>query len=149
MTKDTSRTPRVLVAEDDYLVGEEIGRALKQIGYELVKDVSDGAEAVKMVCAIKPDVVLMDIKMPEMDGLEATRQIQERCPTPVVILTAHESQDLLDQASEAGVSAYLTKPPKPQAIDRAIIIAMARHGDLMELRRRNKELENALALMPV
>jgi AmiR/NasT family two-component response regulator len=133
--------PRVLIAEDDYLVSEAIKRALNQIGYELIGNASDGLEAVEMACALKPDVVLMDIKMPELDGLEAAKRIMECCPMPIVVLSAHESKDLIEKASETGVAAYLTKPPKSNAIERAIIIAMARHNDLMELRRLNTELQ--------
>jgi len=136
---------RVLVAEDDYLVGETIKRALKQMGHELVGKASDGAEAVEMAFSLRPDIVLMDIQMPELDGLEATRQIQQRCPMPVVILTAHESQDLVEKASEVGVAAYLAKPPSPAEIDRAITIAIARFADMMELRRMNAELKEAMA----
>lgn len=143
---------RVLTAEDDYLVAEEISRALKIIGYEKVGEASDGAEAVEMVCRLKPDVVLMDIKMPGMDGLEASGEIQARCPTPVIILTAFESKELLEKASKKGVAAYLTKPPQPEEIERAVIIALARCADLMELQRlykkvetQKQELEKALA----
>lgn len=133
--------PRVLIAEDDYLVGETIKRALKELDYELVGKASDGAEAVEMACTLNPDVVLMDIQMPELDGLEATQQIQSRCPMPVVVLTAHESQELVEKASEVGVSAYLIKPPKQTEIERAITIALARHDDLMALRYLNEDLE--------
>jgi len=133
---------RVLIAEDDYLVSETIKRTLKDIGYELAGKASDGLEAVEMACSLKPDVVLMDIKMPEIDGLEAASRIQECCPVPVVVLTAHESQDFVDKASEAGVAAYLTKPPKPAEIERAVTISISRHKDLMELRRLNKEIES-------
>jgi AmiR/NasT family two-component response regulator len=135
------QNPRVLIAEDDYLVGETIKRALKELGYELAGKASDGAEAVEMACTLNPDVVLMDIQMPELDGLEATRQIQSRCPMPVVVLTAHESQELVEKASEVGVSAYLIKPPKQIEIERAITIALARHDDLMALRYLNEDLE--------
>lgn len=143
---------KVLIAEDDYLVSEGIARALRQKGYELIGDASDGAEAVEMTVSLRPDVVLMDIQMPGVDGLEASRRIQEQCPTPVVVLTAHNDRKLIDEASEAGVGAYLTKPPQADEIDRAITIAMARHEDLMKLRRlsgeletRNADLEKALA----
>jgi AmiR/NasT family two-component response regulator len=140
-----SQKPRILIAEDDYLVCEAIKHALKDLGYEMVGEASDGAEAVEMACTLNPDVVLMDIQMPELDGLEATRQIQSRCPMPVVVLTAHESQELVEKASEVGVSAYLIKPPKQTEIERAIVIALARHEDLMKLRLLNKELEKALS----
>jgi AmiR/NasT family two-component response regulator len=134
----------ILVAEDDYLVSEEINRGLRMRGYERIMEAANGREAVDKVCSHRPDIVLMDIRMPELDGLEAARQIQDCCPTPVVILTAYESQDFVQKAGKAGVGAYLTKPPKPEELERAITIAMARHSDLMELRRLNKELERAL-----
>ncbi len=142
---ETNQKTCVLVAEDDYLVGETIKRALKQIGYDLVGKASDGVEAVEMAVSLRPDVVLMDIQMPELDGLEAARQIQRQCPMPVVILTAHESLSLVEKASEAGVAAYLTKPPNPAEIERAIIVAVARFDDMMELRRLNTELKEAIA----
>jgi AmiR/NasT family two-component response regulator len=134
----------ILVAEDDYLVSEEIIRGLRMQGYEKIMEAANGHEAFDKACSHRPDIIFMDIRMPEIDGLEAARRIQECCPTPVVILTAYESQDFLQKAATAGVGAYLTKPPKPKELERAIAIAMARHLDLVELRRLNKELELAL-----
>lgn len=135
---------RVLIAEDDYLVREELKRALRKLSCELVGEANNGAEALQMVQELKPDIVLMDIKMPIMDGLEATALIQDKCPTPVVILTAYETQTLVEQSSEAGVAAYLTKPPDSSEIQRAITIALARHNDMVELRKVNLELSKAL-----
>ncbi|MHB8836458.1 MAG: ANTAR domain-containing response regulator [Candidatus Methylomirabilia bacterium] len=135
----------ILVAEDDYLISEEIVRGLNGLGYRNVTRAADGKQAVDLACSMRPDIVLMDIQMPELDGLSAALRIQERCPTPVVILTAYESAGLLEQASAAGVAAYLTKPPRPEEIERAIVVALARHADLVDLRRLNKELGQALA----
>lgn len=135
---------KILVAEDEYLVSEDIIRGLKAKGYINIIEASDGEEAYEKTCSLKPDLVLMDIKMPKMDGIQAARKIQERCPTPIVIITAFESPNMLINAGAAGVSAYLTKPPQSDDIERAIVIAMARHADLMEMRRLNKELEQAL-----
>jgi len=143
MTKDQSNT--ILVAEDDYLVSEEIVRELKSIGYENIEQVSDGQAAVDVTCSIRPDIVVMDIKMPKLDGLEAARRIQKQCPTPVVTLTAFETDDLVKKASEVGIGAYLTKPFKTGELERAIVIALARHSDMMELHRLNSELKKALA----
>ncbi len=143
MTTDQLKT--ILVAEDDYLVSEEIVRELKSLGYENIVQVSDGLSAVNETCSLGPDIVLMDIKMPKLDGLEAARQIQERCPTPVVTLTAYETADLVKKAGEVGIAAYLTKPFKQGELERAIVIAVARHSDMMELRRVNRELNQALA----
>lgn len=135
---------RVVIAEDDYLVAEEIKRTLRASRYEIVGEAANGAQAMELVGETRPDVVLMDIKMPQMGGLEASIHIQQQWPTPIVILTAHESKDLLERASEAGAAAYLIKPPNLAEIDRAVTIALARHHDLMELRRLNGDLKKAL-----
>jgi YesN/AraC family two-component response regulator len=82
--------------------------------------------------------------MPEMDGLDATRNIMEKYPRPVILLTSHEDPDMVRQASQAGAGAYLLKPPSAQEIERTMIIAAARFADLMELRRLNAKLKEAL-----
>jgi AmiR/NasT family two-component response regulator len=143
MTGD--RNIRIVVAEDDFLVGEEIKRILRQSRYEVVGEAVNGLEAIRLVADLRPDAVLMDIRMPEMDGLTAARRITEECPTPIVIMTAYETADLVASASQAGVAAFLTKPPVLAEIDRAVTIALARHADLLELRRLNGELQTALA----
>jgi AmiR/NasT family two-component response regulator len=140
-----AKTIRALIAEDDALVGDVIQRQLQKIGVAVVGRASDGQRAVELAQALRPDIVLMDIEMPEMDGLEAARQMQERCPLPVIVLTAHAGQELVDQAAAAGVGAYLLKSSGAQELDRAITIARARFADLMELRRLNAELQAALA----
>ena len=132
---------RVLIAEDDYLNCEMIRGLLEEIWYTVVGEAADGLETVEMTQSLQPDVVLMDIKMPDMDGLEATRLIFERCPTPVVVLTAYETMELVEEASAVGVGAYLVKPPNAREMERAITIAIARFDDLMELRRLNAELQ--------
>lgn len=146
------RATRVVIAEDDFLVSKEISRAVKKIGHEVVAEVSTGEEAVEKTCELDPDVVLMDIQMPGMDGLQASKHIQACCPTPVVVLTAHDSQDLVERASGTGVGAYLTKPPDPLEVERAITISMARHADMMtcrelyeKLSKRTRKLEKALS----
>ncbi|MCP4542177.1 MAG: response regulator [Chloroflexi bacterium] len=132
---------RVLIAEDDYLVSEMIKALLEEMEYAIVGDAANGTEAIEMTHTLQPDVIMMDIEMPDMDGIEATRQIQERCPTPVVVLTAYEIEELVERASVAGVGAYLVKPPKAHEMRRAITIAMARFDDMKALRRMNIELQ--------
>lgn len=135
---------RVLVAEDDYLIKQEICRSLQKIGHQIVGEASDGNEAFQLTCTIRPDVVVIDIKMPECDGIEATKMIQKVCPTPVVILTAHETDEFIAQASEAGAGAYLTKPPKKEEIQRAIVISIARHKDFLRIKKLSDDLLKAL-----
>jgi len=132
---------RILIAEDDFMVSKSITQMLNGVGYEQVGLASNGEEAVEMTRSLQPDVILMDIKMPKLDGLQAARQIQENSPTPIVILTAYDSQELVKEASKSGVGAFLLKPPEAFEIEKAVTIAMARHNDLMELRRLNKELQ--------
>lgn len=86
----------------------------------------------------------MDIAMPELDGIAAAQEITEICPTPVVILTAHEATATVEQASAAGVAGYVVKPPRSRELDRAITIALARFDDLMQLRRLNQKLAESL-----
>jgi len=108
------RPVRVLVAEDDFLVHQMVAGQLRREGYEVVGAALDGQEAVRMTEALAPDVVLMDVRMPQMDGLEAAQAIAAKCPTPVVLLTAYDAPELVERAAEVGVDAYLVKPPKPR-----------------------------------
>ena len=136
---------RVLVAEDDFLVKNLLKNLLAEEGYKLVSEVSNGEDAIIETLNTKPDVLLMDLKMPGMGGIEASRQIMAQHPTPIVVLTAYDIPELVDEASEAGVGAYLAKPPQRHEINRAITIAMARFADMVELRHVNQELQKALA----
>ncbi len=132
---------RVLVVEDDYLVSEMIKGSIDDVGYEVVGEAIDGNEAVELTRRLKPDVVLMDIEMPEKNGIEASLEIFDCCPTPIVVLTAYETPDLVSKATEAGVGAYLIKPPNTKELERAISIAIARFDDSISLRRLNQTLK--------
>ena len=135
-----SKKLSVLVVEDERLVRESIVVFLESLGYSIAGEAENGIEGLKKVKELEPDLVIMDIKMPEMDGIEAAKRIQETRTTPVVLLTAYESDDMITQASEAGVVSYLMKPPTAPDIHRAISIAMARHQDFVRLKRLNQEL---------
>jgi len=135
----------VVIAEDDFLVSKEVVRAAEGAGFEVAGVARDGEEAVALVARVRPAAAILDIEMPKLSGLDAARRIRDTSPVPVVILTAYGTGDFLRQAGEAGVGAYLTKPPTPGALARAVEIAVARHADLTELRRVNEDLRNALA----
>jgi AmiR/NasT family two-component response regulator len=134
----------VLIAEDEALVGNVIQHLLEKIGYKVTGRAMNGRQAVEMAQTLQPEVILMDIIMPEIDGLEASRLIQEKCPKPIVLLSAYDDVSLVSHAGQVGAGAYLVKPPEAQQLRRAITIASARFADMMELRRLNHELQEAL-----
>jgi len=131
---------RVLVVEDDNLVAQTISGLLTEHGCEVVGLAMNGREAVTMTQTLRPDVVVMDIRMPDIDGITASQLIQETCPTPVIALTAYGDKELVESAAQAGVAAYLMKPIAMRELERAIIIARARFADMMTLRKLNKRL---------
>lgn len=132
---------RVVIAEDDALVNEMIQRHLERLGYTIIGEAHDGHTAVERIRNLRPDVVILDIEMPGLNGLEVAEELHKHCPTPIVILTAYETPELVNQASAAGAGAYLLKPPHPRDLDRAITIAMARFADIVALRSMNSELQ--------
>ncbi len=118
--------PRVLVVEDEMLLALTLRQQLEHRGYEVVAIAHNGAMAVALCRETQPDAILMDIRMPVMDGLEATRRIMEECPTCVVMLTALDSPDTLARAEEAGAVACIMKPASIDEIDR-VVEAGCRH----------------------
>lgn len=136
---------RVLLADDEAAMLDLVQEAVEALGMRVVGRATNGEAAVALAGELRPEVVVLDISMPELDGLAAAARIQAECPTPAVILSSHESPGDLDRAQAAGVGAFLIKPPRGPELDRAIRIAVARHADLMELRRLNAELRKALA----
>jgi response regulator NasT len=117
---------------------------LERAGLEVVGEAHDGVEAVELAASLEPDVALLDVKMPRLDGIEAARRIMERRPLPVVMLTAYTEADLVDRAVEAGAFAYLVKPFREHDLLPAIAAARARHAELQALRRESDTLRGAL-----
>ncbi len=132
---------RVLVVEDDPMVSQMIRMMLEKMGYTVAGRAADGLTAIEMVQSLKPDIIFMDIEMPGISGIDTTRRIYETYPTPVIMLTAYETHELVEWASGVGAGAYLVKPPQAQEMERAITIALARFDDMMELRRLNTRLK--------
>ncbi len=135
---------RILIAEDNDLVSLTLEEQLKGLGYEVVGIARTGAEAVMLATRLKPDLVIMDIRMPEMDGTEATARIRDQTGIPVVMLTAFSDKESIRRAEAAGALAYLVKPVNEQELPPAISIALARHRELQNLRSENLELQEAL-----
>lgn len=147
MTSETAI--KALVVDDEVIPNSLVQLQLEQLGYTVIGNAYDGPEAVRLTQELRPDVVVMDLRM--MDpatgkddhtaGLKAAAAIQQVCPTPVVVVTAYESPELVQQASSIGVGAYLVKPTRERDLERAITIALARFRDFMELQRLHTELE--------
>jgi len=138
-----SKNLKILIAEDDFLVSEMIEGELINEGYDILGRAMDGISAVELTMSLKPDIVLMDIRMPKLNGLEASKQIMDNSPVPIIILTAYENRDMIIDAGEAGVGAYLNKPLDPLELERAILISRARFKDIMDLREKNDKLMEA------
>jgi len=142
MTDNESPAPmRIVVAEDETIIRLDIVETLTAQGYEVVGEADNGQRAIELVEELAPDVVLMDISMPVMDGLSATRSITERSLAPVVILTAFSQRDLIDQATQAGAMSYIVKPFSETDLVPAIELARARFDQFVTLEAEVSDLE--------
>lgn len=121
---------RVLLVDDEALIRMGMRTILDSLGYEVVGEAGNGQDALDKVAVLHPDVVIMDIKMPVMDGLEATRRLMATHPVPVIVLTAYNERALVEEAADAGVLAYLMKPVREGDIKPAIEVARARFAEL-------------------
>ncbi len=130
---------RVVVAEDESLIRMDVVETLREHGFDVVAEVGDGALAVAAVIEHKPDLVVMDIKMPNMDGLTAAEQMAEH-KVAVVLLTAFSQKELVDRANQAGAMAYVVKPFTPNDLMPAVEIALSRHSQLIALEHEISDL---------
>ena len=135
---------RVLVAEDEALIRLDLVEMLQEEGYEVVAEAGDGASAVRLATQLRPDLVLLDVKMPVLDGLSAAEQIVGARIAPVVILTAFSQRDLVERAREAGVMAYLVKPFQKKDLLPAIEMAVSRFSEVVTLEREVSDLTGRL-----
>ncbi|MCW4464538.1 response regulator [Glutamicibacter sp. MNS18] len=137
ITKIPAETPsqarRVLVAEDETLIRLDIVEILRSEGYDVVAEVDNGESAIEKARELKPDLVLMDVKMPVLDGISAAETIVKERICPVVLLTAFSQKELVDRAREAGAMAYVVKPFTEADLTPAIEIAISRHDELRAL----------------
>jgi len=140
--KPTQR--RVLVAEDEALIRLDLVEMLREEGYQVVGEAADGEDAVRLATELKPDLVILDVKMPKMDGIEAAAHIARDRIAPVVILTAFSQRDLVERARDAGAMAYLVKPFAKKDLVPAIELAMSRFSELQALEKEVADLAERL-----
>jgi len=136
---------RVVVAEDEALIRMDLVEMLQEEGYDVVGEASDGAAAVRLATDLRPDLVILDVKMPVLDGLSAAEQIVAARLSAVVILTAFSQRDLVERAREAGVMAYLVKPFQKKDLLPAVEMAVSRFAELVALEREVGDLSGRLA----
>ena len=136
---------RILVAEDETIIRIDLRELLERSGFEVCAEARDGLEAVELARREQPDLAVLDVKMPRLDGIEAARRILDERPIPIVMLTAYGQDELVSRAVEAGVFGYLVKPFREQDLLPAIRTARARHDELAALREQADSLAEALA----
>ncbi|HEY0641299.1 MAG TPA: response regulator [Pseudonocardiaceae bacterium] len=137
--------PRVLVVEDEALIRLDLVEMLREEGYQVVGEAADGVRAVELAGELRPDLVIMDVKMPKRDGIEAASMIAAERIAPVVILTAFSQRDLVERAREAGAMAYLVKPFGKRDLVPAVELAMSRFAELRALEAEVAGLSDQLA----
>jgi AmiR/NasT family two-component response regulator len=136
---------RVVVAEDEALIRLDLVEMLAEEGYDVIAEAGDGEAAVRLATQLRPDVVILDVQMPVLDGLAAAERIVRDRIAPVVMLTAYSQRDLVDRAREAGAMAYLVKPFSRSDLAPAIEIAISRHAEIIALERDVTGLADRLA----
>lgn len=147
MTEKTAKTiaTKILVAEDEALIRIDLVELLKSEGYQVVGEAGNGEDAVRLARELNPDLVIMDIQMPVMTGLEAAEIIAGERIAPVIMLTAFSQRELVEQASEAGAMSYVVKPFDSSDLVPAIEIALARYKELRTFEEEIADLEERLA----
>ncbi len=137
-------TTRVVIAEDEAIIRLDLKETLQEEGYEVVGETSRGDEAVQLVRELEPDLAILDIKMPGLDGLAAAREISADRRSAVLILTAFSQRDLIEQARDAGALAYLVKPFQRSELIPAVEVALGRFREMQALFDQNSSLEEQL-----
>ena len=141
---DAEKPRRVLVAEDEALIRLDLAEMLREEGYEIVGEAGDGQEAVDLAESLTPDLVIMDVKMPRRDGIDAASEIASKRIAPIVILTAFSQRDLVERARDAGAMAYLVKPFNITDLIPAIEVAVSRFSEIAALENEVATLSDRL-----
>ena len=150
VSQSTSSSPasgavrRVVIAEDEVLIRMDLAEMLTEEGYEVVGQAGDGARAIELAEELRPDLVILDVKMPVLDGIAAAERIADQRIAPVVILTAFSQRDLVERARDAGAMAYLVKPFTQTDLVPAIEMAVSRFAELAQLESEVADLSERL-----
>lgn len=137
-------TLRIVVADNESIIRMDLKEILEEAGHTVVGEATDGVKAVELARKCHPDLVIMDIKMPEMDGITAAKIISNEKLAPVLLLTAFSQKEIVEKAKDSGVLAYLVKPVKEANLFPAIEIALSRFKEFAELERELEEVKNSL-----
>lgn len=135
---------RILLADDEAILRLDLREMLAEAGHDVVGEAANGEEAVKMARQLQPEFIIMDVKMPVMDGLTAAKIIAEENIAPVLLLTAYSQQDIVEKASDAGVIAYLVKPIREDQLFPAMEIAAKRFTEMQQLNLELAQLKDSL-----
>ncbi len=135
---------RVIIADDESLIRMDLREMLTNLGYLVVGDAADGRSAVHLARELRPDIVIMDIKMPDMDGIEAAQILTEERVAPVLLLSAYSQQELVQRAQKAGVAGYMVKPFRESDLTPSIEVALARFSEFRQMEREADDLRDAL-----
>jgi len=135
---------RVIIADDESIIRMDLMEMLTNLGYLVIGEVGDGRSAVNLARELRPDVVIMDIKMPDMDGIDAAKLLTEERISPVLLLTAYSQQELIERAKDAGVVGYIVKPFRESDLAPAIEVAVARFAEFRALEKEVGNLKLAL-----
>lgn len=145
LNREARSAMKILIAEDETIIRLDLRELLEKAGFEVVAEARDGEEAVELARAEQPELALLDVKMPKLDGIEAARRIIDERPIPIVMVTAYGEDELVARAVDAGVFGYLVKPFRESDLLPAIRTARARHEELLALREEADSLAEALA----
>ena len=138
---ETKKKPTVLVAEDEALIRLDLVELLTEEGYEVIGQAGDGEEAVELARELEPDLIIMDVKMPKLDGISAAQTIAEERIAPIVMLTAFSQRDLVERARDAGAMAYVVKPFDASDVVPAIEVALGRFQEIRAIEDELTTLE--------
>lgn len=135
---------RLVIADDESLIRMNLKETLIGLGYLVVGEAGDGTSVIHLARELRPDLVLMDIKMPKLDGIQAAKVLTEEKIAPVLLLTAYSDRELVERAREAGVVNYIVKPFRDAELLPAIEIALARYQEFLEMDREIRDLKETL-----